>query len=91
MVKDKVFEENDLRNRPAGLKTPFVKIVVSSLDPKTLLSTGEIVDAFDLSLLKISNNMKNVASLVATHYRKSTFKILGVSKVQYSTVRHITI
>ena len=86
-MKDKVFEESDIRNRPVGAKTPYVKIVISSLDPKSYLSTGEILDAFDLALLKMSNNLKNVASLVATHYRKSTFKILGVrTNVHYSRV-----
>ena len=73
------FEAQD--SKRTGGKKPVMKIVICALDLTTFTSNGVVTDCFDLEMMKLKNNLKNVNSLVANHYRKQNLKILEVSNL----------
>lgn len=82
IIADGVFDRQD-KKRTKG-KNPTFKVVVSNLNGSTYSRSEEVTDTFHVQMSKPSNTLKNVNSVICTHYRLPTLKILQVSSISYT-------
>lgn len=81
-MPDGAFDRQD-KKRTKG-KNPTFKVVVSNLNGSTYSRSEEVTDTFHVQMSKPSNTLKNVNSVICTHYRLPTLKILQVRTFSYT-------
>ena len=100
-MPDGAFDRQDKKR--TKVKNPTFKVVVSNLNGSTYSRSEEVTDTFHVQMSKPSNTLKNVNSVICTHYRLPTLKILQVrsfsvtycvvlySSLLYSTLLYSTL